>query len=507
VSESAWHPRLRPDLQREHAAGRLLLVDPVFDRRIPVGPLSAALVERLDGSQSLPVLIDSTAAATSESTAEVRSALRSLLLLGLLDGANDFALAEARADSALPTRTLPRARFGCLASGQCCHVYRPGPLTDDDAARLEAHAEALREAYPDLPPGPWIARHTGDDGGTHRYLERADGRCVFLLPDRRCGVHAVAGREAKPEACRLFPFDAVRTLDGLRVFDVSQCSAFATTSRAGDPHASYAPEVVDLSPVRPRLFHPLVSLDAALPCDYAPVQALESRLLELANEPTATRMPRSAALAHAFVDALRECPLAPGEPTATVHALLAADRDRPHAPVEADPSQWALAVDAVADALEGAATSGEEPDAPLIESFRETVAVLRGVAAQRAGLADGPLPELVQRALALPLDTALVDEVLSASLRNRLFGAQLLIQGHLRAGILRLALHELLTLSAARVRAAAEGAERVREEDLSAGHWIASLGLARPKLAAALLTVQDQAWTVAACPATALVRP
>ena len=76
---------------------------------------------------------------------------------------------------------------------------------------------------------------------------------MFLLPDRLCGVHAVAGRDAKPEACKLFPFDLVRTIDGLRVFDVSQCSAFAVTSQQGEAHADYAAEVRSLAPAEPRL--------------------------------------------------------------------------------------------------------------------------------------------------------------------------------------------------------------------------------------------------------------
>jgi lysine-N-methylase len=36
--------------------------------------------------------------------------------------------------------------------------------------------------------------------------ERADGACVFLTPQNRCRIHERFGPEAKPLACRLFPF-------------------------------------------------------------------------------------------------------------------------------------------------------------------------------------------------------------------------------------------------------------------------------------------------------------
>lgn len=36
--------------------------------------------------------------------------------------------------------------------------------------------------------------------------------CFFLLPDGRCEIHATAGHDAKPETCRLFPFNNLRRL-------------------------------------------------------------------------------------------------------------------------------------------------------------------------------------------------------------------------------------------------------------------------------------------------------
>lgn len=45
-------------------------------------------------------------------------------------------------------------------------------------------------------------------------LRRVEGRCTELTPDCRCSLH---GTESKPLACRLFPFQMVRTPDGVHV--------------------------------------------------------------------------------------------------------------------------------------------------------------------------------------------------------------------------------------------------------------------------------------------------
>lgn len=362
-----WRPRLRDDVAIERTDGRVSLRDAALGHVLPAGRLTQALLPRLDGTQPVAALVGEVAAETGEAPVEVEQALRALLLLHLLEGAGTATVERARAVAAgaplAPLETLTDARFGCQGSGQCCRVYRPGPLTDVDVAALEAAAPALRAALPELPDEPWIEQRPGDDGQTWRFLRRTAGRCLFLQEDGLCGVHATCGRAAKPEACRLFPFQLVHTLQALRVFDVSECSQFAVARTEGPAHAAFAEEVRFLAPERPRLFHPLTLLDGGTPCDYGPVGALEGRLQEVvrAESDAATRLRRCAGLARAFVDGLRRCPLAAGEPDATVAAALAAEPAPLPSP---DAAELALALEACDAALTAALAEGDEPDAP-----------------------------------------------------------------------------------------------------------------------------------------------
>ncbi len=508
----SWRPRLRPEVALEQEEGRARLHDALTGRRVPAGPLSCALAGLMDGRRSLEELLDAATAAAGRPRADAEGALRALLLLGLVEGADEPTAAALRAPRpSEEVAVLPGARFGCAGSGQCCHVFRPGPLEDDDLAALEAARPAIEALLPGL-PAEWVsAVEDGEDEAPRRYLARADGRCLFLLPDGRCGVHAAAGAEAKPGFCRLFPFDVVRTAWGSRLFDVGLCSALPTTTRAGPSHAAHAAALAPLLPRRPRLFHPLVLLDASAPCDYGPVRALEERLLERASAPGAAAGPTllaSAALARAFAAALASCPLAPEEPARTAAATLARDRAGETPPLPAFAAEArARALERVTAALEAAAGAPGERDAPLAAAFGEVLAAARSLAAERAGLAAGPLPPALVAAAALPLDHAAADALLASSLRNRLFGARLLVNGRLRAGLLRAALLALLTAVGARLRAAVTGAPRAGPDALAAAHWIAALALDRPAVARALEPVEEDAWAVAAAAADALARP
>ena len=50
-----------------------------------------------------------------------------------------------------------------------------------------------------------------------RLNHRKDGACVFLGENNRCRIHARYGAEAKPLACRLYPFVLVPTGERWRV--------------------------------------------------------------------------------------------------------------------------------------------------------------------------------------------------------------------------------------------------------------------------------------------------
>ncbi len=123
-------PALRADLARIDEA---TLHDPLFDRRIDLGPATAAMVSLLDGRP----LEEVAAALTGEHgpRARVDSMLRRFMLLGLIEGASPRTLARLRSvrgGEALPHVVLEGSRFACQGSGACCRDHRLGPLSDDD---------------------------------------------------------------------------------------------------------------------------------------------------------------------------------------------------------------------------------------------------------------------------------------------------------------------------------------------------------------------------------------
>ncbi len=90
----------------------------------------------------------------------------------------------------------------CVAHGcsKCCYELE-APLTEADAARLEAHGH-------DRPDFAVV-----DDEGVLQ-LQKKNGRCVFLGEDGFCTVHAY-----RPEGCRLYPLVWDRDAEGVGLDD------------------------------------------------------------------------------------------------------------------------------------------------------------------------------------------------------------------------------------------------------------------------------------------------
>jgi Putative zinc- or iron-chelating domain len=108
-----------------------------------------------------------------------------------------------------PLLVRPGARFACSMDGFCCmDMHLLGPLSDADVAR--ARAMNLASVY--LEPTE-----------KKRYLSvTAGGECV-LLDRGRCMLHETGGPLEKPDVCRAFPFELVRTPMGGRVATRHRC--------------------------------------------------------------------------------------------------------------------------------------------------------------------------------------------------------------------------------------------------------------------------------------------
>lgn len=104
-------------------------------------------------------------------------------------------------------QVLPDERFSCRSCTECCrHQYVE--LFASEAERI------ARLAWPNDDPLHGVnglSRH----GGKSYLAHRADGACVFLnLGNGLCRIHERFGSEAKPMACRLFPFQIAQTFAG-----------------------------------------------------------------------------------------------------------------------------------------------------------------------------------------------------------------------------------------------------------------------------------------------------
>jgi len=136
---------------------------------------------------------------------------------------------------ALPVRHLPVLQnWDCNGCTNCCREYRV-PVSDEERQRIMAQGWDKDPDLGDfplfLPVGPWWHRR-------YRLSEIGD-HCIFLNEQGRCRIHEKFGAEAKPLACRLFPFVLVAAGDHWRVGLRYACpSAAANKGRVLEEHDS-----------------------------------------------------------------------------------------------------------------------------------------------------------------------------------------------------------------------------------------------------------------------------
>ncbi len=153
-------------------------------------------------------------------------------------------------------------RWTCHGCGSCCTGHDLGPVEDEVVARLES--ADIAASWPPAAAG-WKTERHGPDGKPIVFLRQVDGACVFLGPDRRCGVHTNLGSSAKPGFCREFPYNLVEDPKGLAAVIRATCAGFHHSFRDGPligdadvdavsrlprvvPRARFAPERVAILP-------------------------------------------------------------------------------------------------------------------------------------------------------------------------------------------------------------------------------------------------------------------
>jgi Fe-S-cluster containining protein len=532
MDDPSFRPRLRPELTLLPATDRpgegltRGVFDPLCQREISLGEISSSLIVLIDGERTLGEVLALAAAATSAPPEQVRQSLRALLLLNLIEGSGEEILARLRRVqggefSRVPV-TLPEARFQCQGSGDCCRSYSYGPLTRADVARLAELGDALPRAFPDLDlqEGGYLEERETDKGHRLSFLRAIEDRCIFLLPDQRCGIHAHFGVERKPGLCRDYPLAYSPTIGGLRVFDRVECSQFATACRSGPPIASDA-ERIDrmLGPgfnFLSELEHEVILLDDDTACDYGHFLPLQEAMLALVAAGVGSAAQTVAALGRllrAAARALRECPLRRGEPDRSLGEVLqrAPSSFYEPGPDEADPVQGMAAVAQLSGALIGSigprVAVADSVATPLMtaQNIRQLAGVLHLVqvlAAQRGGM-TGPVSDY-HDSVARVDDTDLeVEALLRLSLRHQLFGAQALIRRRPVAALARIALAHVITRVGARSSALNRNRSgpRIDLDDFNFGHKLALRALRNAELAAVFVLHEAQSWEVIAAAA------
>jgi Fe-S-cluster containining protein len=489
----AWRPALRRDVLVT-ADG---LKDTLFGRDVAAGPVTRTIVEKLDGTRTSDEVLDATVAALPGTPREdAERSLRGLFLMNFVTGSGERIREQGRrfVSGAVPLNPvyLEEARFQCQGSGQCCRVYVFGPVADEDVERIKKLD--IVGHYPHLAGRVWFEKKP--EGW---FLNRDGNRCVFLKDDMRCGLHAAFGAESKPSFCRRYPWAALTTIEGLKVYDQTECATFATSSRAGDSLAKQLEWLTPLFKKNQLLTHPVFHLDLQTPCDYGWLLQLQQRLVALGRRPAPTagaRLQALGRLARAFTDALLSCPLREGEPDATANEVLSRDLATFEGR-EPEGEERRAGMAMIANLAIGLLDTIDQLPPTLVgEQLGEALGAIARLASHLFDPENHPCEPELLAALRHPYDPVETADVLRMSMLNFVFADLLLLHDHLGAGLLRLALTYLITIVGAKLRAHGSGAPKVRAEDLSFSHSVAMMGLRRAELAPVVAAHEPLLWGV-----------
>lgn len=110
----------------------------------------------------------------------------------------------------------PGARFSCNSCGKCCSSGFEIPVTPGKANLIEqssTHKRLVRDNYQPL---------AVVNGNSHILNSDQSGRCHYLR-ENLCSLHQVEGLSHKPVICQLYPYNLVRTPDGVHVSLLYSC--------------------------------------------------------------------------------------------------------------------------------------------------------------------------------------------------------------------------------------------------------------------------------------------
>jgi hypothetical protein len=422
----------------------------------------------------------------------VEREIRQIMLLGLFEGTCATIrgrLGKIRAGEKLAVRVLDGSRFRCQGSGECCRGYVFGPISEEEKSRIEALNP--RQALPQLGNKRLFEPMGTGSGPRGHKLATTGGACVFLEAGLRCGLHRAFGADAKPALCQLYPLAAAATIDGLKVYDRGECATFAISAQQGTLLADELPKIRALADRD--LYHPAVRFYRSWTCDYGLVLALADRLdSDVRSQAPLQALHDIGHVVRGFIVALTSCPLGEGQPESAARQALArsAGELRPSTATVATNARSGLArLAALAAALAERAAPTERHTPLFVEATSLLAEICEHV------LRGRPLSASGDRALAITTE-ADTDRALALSLRHQVFGRDMLLDGSLPAGLLRMALVIVVSLAGSRILARDERAAIVTPRQLSLSHMVVKRTLNRPEPDRLLRANGQQAWPV-----------
>ena len=182
---------------------------------------------------------------------------------------------------------LSQQRFDCHSCTNCCRDIAVH-LTASDRRKIDEQGWRDKlEVAPYMRLGhKWVLNQT------------ADNRCVFLLDNGHCRIHAELGASAKPIGCQLFPFVLLPVADAWQLSYRFDCPSVAGSK--GSPIGTHLASLKKLAAALP---HPgrtgfVVEFQQGRPANEKEVQCIVDALDRRLKNPKHTLRRRISELAH-----------------------------------------------------------------------------------------------------------------------------------------------------------------------------------------------------------------
>lgn len=205
-----------------------------------VGAREWGLLAHADGTRDLEGIVAAAArSGTHASVPVLQTFLAALHQANLL--ANGVA-PRIEPDELPPSRSLdslPHFQLVCDGQGSCCRLYATimfRPLEEVVARSLLPQVFDAGE-YPEKAFGP-LAGSSPCGASSVGFV---NGRCAYLGPEGRCGLHAAGGPQGKPLGCRMFPALFVDDGTSVRVSPAVECACVLASvgqTHRGEPLVS-----------------------------------------------------------------------------------------------------------------------------------------------------------------------------------------------------------------------------------------------------------------------------